>query len=395
MAASEERVALAGNEAAALAMKQISPDVVAAYPITPQTELMQGFAQYVADRDVETEMILVESEHSAMSAVIGASASGVRAMTATSANGLALMWEMLFIAAGYRLPIVMELVSRSLGGPINIHCDHSDAMGARETGWIQLFSENAQEVYDNTVMAVRIAEHEDVKTPVMVVQDGFITSHTTQVLLTLPDDAVKGFIGSYRPERTLSDFEHRATFGAMVLPDFYMQVKRQQAAAMAIAPAVMARVAEDYADLTGRQYQPIELYRMEDAELALVLLGSAAGTATAAIDELREDGVRVGMLKIRQFRPFPSAEVAEALSRTKAVAALERTLAFGSTLGPIAADVASSLIASPRIPPLANYVYGLGGRDLTVEDLEQVCGELAEIATTGKVKEPVRYVGID
>ena len=395
MAEHDERVALTGNEAGALAMKQIAPDVVAAYPITPQTELMQGFAQYVADRDVDTEMILVESEHSAMSAVIGASASGVRAMTATSANGLALMWELLFIAAGYRLPIVMELVSRSLGGPINIHCDHSDAMGARETGWIQLFSENAQEVYDNTLMAIRIAESEDVLAPVMIVQDGFITSHTTQVLSILPDEAAKGFVGSYRPGGSLSDFDHRPTYGAIVLPDFYMQIKRQQAAALAVAPSAMAQVADDYADLTGRRYQPIELYRMEDAELALVLLGSAAGTAAAAIDELREDGVRVGMVKIRQFRPFPSAEVAEALSRSKAVAALERTLAFGSTLGPIGADVASSLISSSRIPPLANYVYGLGGRDLTVEDLEEVCSQLAEVATTGKVKEPVRYVGVD
>ncbi len=281
------RVALTGNEAGALAMKQVRPDVVAGYPITPQTELMQQFALCVADGDVATDLVLVESEHSAMSAVIGASATGVRAMTAASANGLALMWEMLYIAAGYRLPISTMLVSRSLGGPINIHCDHSDAMGMRDTGWIMLFAETAQEAYDNGIMATRIAEHDRVRTPVMTVQDGFITSHTTQVLSVLTDEQVAEFVGVYRPERSLSNFKQPMTYGSIVLPDYYMDIKRQQADAVVNAPRFVEQVSEEYEELSGRKYDALEPYRMDDAQVALVLLGSAAGTAKDAIDIMR------------------------------------------------------------------------------------------------------------
>ncbi len=388
------RVALTGNEAGALAMKQVRPDVVAGYPITPQTELMQQFAQYVADGDVGTELVLVESEHSAMSAVIGASATGVRAMTATSANGLALMWEMLYIAAGYRLPISTMLVSRSLGGPLNIHCDHSDAMGMRDTGWIMLFAETAQEAYDNGVMATRIAEHERVRTPVMTVQDGFITSHTTQVLSVLTDDQVTDFVGVYRPERSLSNFEQPMTYGSIALPDYYMDIKRQQADAMSNAPRYVEQVAEEYAELSGRAYDPIELYRMDDAQVALVVLGSAAGTAKDAIDTMRDRGVAVGLLKVRMFRPFPHVEVAEALSRTRAICAMDRSLAMGAPMGPVASDVAASLAAGRRVPPIYNAVYGLGGRDITIEDFEGVIEEAAEVAVSGAPKAAVRYVGL-
>ena len=395
MAVHTERVALTGNEAGALAMKQIRPDVVAAYPITPQTELMQQFAQYVADGAVDTEMILVESEHSAMSAIIGAAATGVRAMTATSANGLALMWEMLYIAAGYRLPLTMMLVSRSLGGPINIHCDHSDAMGARDAGWIQLFAENAQEVYDNGLMAIRIAEHPDVLLPVMTVQDGFITSHTTAVVSTIDDGSVAEFVGRYRPERSLADLERPLTYGAIVLPDYYMDIKRQQAAVMDRVPGVVAQVAEEYADLTGRKYEPFEMYRMDDAEIAVVLLGSAAGTAKDAIDLIREEeGIRVGLVKVRVFRPFPSVEIAEVLARAGLVVAMDRAIAFGAPLGALAEDVAASLSMERRVPPLVNYIYGLGGRDITIEDFLDLFRESAEIAATGTVKERVRFVGL-
>ena len=389
-----ERVAMTGNEAGALAMKQVRPDVVAGYPITPQTELMQQFAQYVADGESETELILVESEHSAMSAVIGASATGVRAMTATSANGLALMWEMLYIAAGYRLPISTMLVSRSLGGPINIHCDHSDAMGMRDTGWIMLFAETAQEAYDNGIMATRIAERDEVRLPVMTVQDGFITSHTTQVLSILTDEQVTEFVGVYRPQKSLSNFEQPMTYGAIVLPDFYMDVKRQQAEAMNNAPRFVEQVGEEYADLTGRKYDAIEPYRMDDAQIALVILGSAAGTAKDAIDIMRERGIAVGLLKVRMFRPFPHVEVAEALSRTRAICVLDRSLAMGAPMGPLAEDVAASLVPGRRVPPLYNAVYGLGGRDISIADFEGVIEEAAEVAQTGAPKATVRYVGL-
>ena len=388
------RVALTGNEAGALAMKQVRPDVVAGYPITPQTELMQQFALCVADGDVATDLVLVESEHSAMSAVIGASATGVRAMTATSANGLALMWEMLYIAAGYRLPISTMLVSRSLGGPINIHCDHSDAMGMRDTGWIMLFAETAQEAYDNGIMATRIAEHDRVRTPVMTVQDGFITSHTTQVLSVLTDEQVAEFVGVYRPERSLSNFKQPMTYGSIVLPDYYMDIKRQQADAVVNAPRFVEQVSEEYEELSGRKYDALEPYRMDDAQVALVLLGSAAGTAKDAIDIMRERGVAVGLLKVRMFRPFPHVEVAEALSRTRAICVMDRSLAMGAPMGPLASDVASSLATGRRVPPLYNAVYGLGGRDITIEDFEGVIEEAAEVAIAGAPKVPVRYVGL-
>jgi pyruvate ferredoxin oxidoreductase alpha subunit len=389
-----ERVALTGNEAGALAMKQVCPDVVAGYPITPQTELMQQFASYVADGRSKTELVLVESEHSAMSAVIGASATGVRAMTATSANGLAFMWEMLFIAAGYRLPVVMHLVSRSLGGPLNIHCDHSDAMGARETGWIQLFSENAQQAYDNGIIAVRLAEHDDVRLPVMVVQDGFITSHTTQVLDVMDDPPVAEFVGVYRPSESLSNIERPMTFGAILLPDYYMEVKRQEAEAMAEAPRVLAMISEEYAELTGRRYDAFETYRLDDADIALVMLGSAAGTAKDAVDELCDRGIRVGLVSVRMYRPFPSVEIADALSRVQAIGVFDRSLAFGAPLGPLASDVASSLARARQVPPLASYVYGLGGRDIGTDDFVDVGRDLAQVAASGTVKEPIRFVGV-
>lgn len=389
-----ERVALTGNEAGALAMKQVCPDVVAAYPITPQTELMQQFATYVADGQSKTELILVESEHSAMSAVVGASATGVRAMTATSANGLAFMWEMLFIAAGYRLPVVMYLVSRSLGGPLNIHCDHSDAMGARETGWIQLFCENAQQVYDNGIMAVRLAEHPDVRLPVMVVQDGFITSHTTQVLEVMEDSPVAEFVGKYRPEESLTNLERPITYGAVLLPDYYMEVKRQEAAAMAEVPRVLALISEEYAELTGRRYEAFETYRLDDAEIALVMLGSAAGTAKDAVDVLRDEGIRVGVVSVRMYRPFPAVELGEVLSRMQAIGVFDRALAFGGPLGPLASDIAASLARWRQIPPLVSYVYGLGGRDIDVEDFVEVGRDLVSTAASGVVKESVRFVGV-
>jgi pyruvate ferredoxin oxidoreductase alpha subunit len=394
MSGTTERSALTGNEAAALAIRQVAPDVVAAYPITPQTELMQQFAQYVADGEVQTEMVLAESEHSAMSAVVGASAAGVRAMTATSANGLAFMWEMLFIAAGYRLPIVMALVNRSVGGPLNIHGDHSDAMGARDTGWLQVFSENAQEVYDNLIMAVRIAEHPELRLPVIVSQDGFITSHTTQVVEVLPDDEVAAWVGRYRPQRSLSNLAQPMTYGAVAPPDYYMEIKRQQTQAMAEAPRVIAGVADDFAALSGRRYDPFELYRMEEAEVAMVVLGSAAGTAKDAVDVLHADGIRAGLLKLRVFRPFPAVEMADALVGIRAIGVFDRAAAFGAPLSPVASDVAGSLMAARQVPLLVNYIYGLGGRDIVVEDFVEAGEELAQAAIAGAVKAPMRFVGL-
>lgn len=382
------RTALTGNDSVAEALRQIDPDVIAAYPITPQTELMHKFADFVSNGQVTTKFVLVESEHSAMSCVIGASAAGCRCVTATSANGLALMWEMIYIAASLRLPIVMAVVNRALSGPINIHCDHSDSMGARDSGWIQLFSENCQEAYDNTIQAVRIAENSNVILPVMVMLDGFIVSHTTEVLEILPDEAVKEFIGEYEPDYYLLNPDHPITVGPLDLTDYYFEHKRQQVEAMEAAPAVITEVAEQFEQLTGRHYEFIEKYRLDDAKVAIVVLGSAAGTAKAVVDMLREEGKPVGMIKMRMFRPFPVDEMVDALSGLGAVAVFDRSASFGAMGGPVYLETLAALRGKEI--PMMNCIYGLGGRDMTPGLIEPIFEDLL----AGNVEPRVRYVGI-
>ena len=382
--------ALTGNEAAAYAMKQIDPDVVPAYPITPQTELMQTFAQYVADGAVQTEMILVESEHSAMSAGVGASAAGARVMIATSANGLALMWEIVYITASSRLPIVMAVVNRALSGPINIHADHSDSMGCRDTGWIQLYSENCQEVYDNMVQALRIAEHKDVLLPVMSTHDGFIISHTVERVDALEDEEVKKFVGEYKSLYPLLDVSKPVTYGPLDLPDYYFEHKKQQAEAMKIAKRVIIEVGKEYGELSGRSYGFFDEYYTEDAEYIVIALGSAAGTAKAAVDDLRAMGKKVGVIKLRVFRPFPAPELVQALSNAKAVAVLDRSEGFSGIGGPVFQEVRSALYRKADMP-VSGYVYGLGGRDITPEMIAGVFGDLKE----GRIyEEEANHLGV-
>jgi len=390
---SKKLVALTGNDAAAYAMKQIDPDVVAAYPITPQTSLMEKFAQYVADGEIDTEMVLVESEHSAMSACVGASAAGARVMTATSSQGLALMWEVCYIAAGYRLPIVMPLVNRALSGPINIHCDHSDAMGVRDSGWIQLWAENAQEVYDNLLQAIRIAENADVLLPVIVNFDGFIISHAIENMYVYDDAEIKKFVGGYKPRYTLLDPAKPTTFGGFDLPDYYFEHRRQMADAMAKSAKVIADVAREFSKICGREYKFIEGYKLEDAEIAIVALGSTVGTARAVVDELREKGVKAGILKIRMFRPFPENEIADALKHLKAVAVLDRADALNAVGGPLFDEIRAALYKRSTIP-VVNYIYGLGGRDMGLVEINKVYADLDEIAKTGKIKELMTYLGV-
>jgi len=388
----KELMALTGNEAAAYAMKQINPDVVAAYPITPQTELMQTFAQYVADGLVDTELVAVESEHSAMSACVGAAAAGARTMTATSSQGLALMWEILYIASGLRLPIVMSVVNRALSAPINIHGDHSDAMGARDAGWIQLWSENAQEVYDNVLQAMRIAE--EVFLPVMVNYDGFIISHGVEVVETFSDDVVKAFVGERKSPYKLLDVDYPITVGGLDLQDYYMEHKRSQAEAMRTAMPTILKVAEEFAKISGRKYGAIEQYRLDDAELAVVSLGSSCGTSKDAIDELREERIKAGLLKIRVFRPFPWEEIKSALAGKKAIAVLDRAEGMSGVGGPVFQEIRSCLYDLPQSPPIVNYIYGLGGRDVDVEDIKKVFRDLLPIAEVGKVEDFYRYLGV-
>ena len=388
------RERLSGNEAAAIAMKQINPDVVAAFPITPSTEIPQYFSTFVSNGSVDTEFVAVESEHSAMSACIGAEAAGARAMTATSANGLSLMWEMIYIASSLRLPIVMSLVNRAVSGPLNIHNDHSDAMGVRDAGWIMLFSENNQEAYDNLLMAHRIAEHKDVKLPLMVCQDGFITSHSIENIELLEDDKVKEFVGTYKPEHYLLNSKEPMAIGPLDLQSYLFEHKFQQAEAMRNAKKVIKDVSEDFEKLTGRKYSFFEEYKLDDAEIAIVCMNSTAGTTKYVVDNLREKGVKAGLLKIRMFRPFPAEEVAKALSHLKAVAVLDKADSLNGAGGALFEDVVSSMYVNKNTVPTVNYVYGIGGRDTTSYNIEGVFNDLSEIAKTGEINNPYRYFGV-
>ena len=388
------RERLSGNEAAATAMKQINPDVVAAFPITPSTEIPQYFSTFVANGAVDTEFVAVESEHSAMSACIGAEAAGARAMTATSANGLSLMWEMIYIASSLRLPIVLSLVNRAVSGPLNIHCDHSDAMGVRDAGWIMLFSENNQEAYDNTLMAHRIAENENVLLPLMICQDGFITSHSIENIELEEDSEVKKFVGEYHPKHYLLNDKEPMAIGPLDLQGFLFEHKAQQAEAMKAAKDVILDVAKDFEKWTGRHYGLFEEYMLDDCEMAIVCMNSTAGTTKAVVNDLRKKGIKAGLLKIRVYRPFPSEEVAKALKDIKAVAVLDKADSLNAMGGALFQDVASSMYVAGNQVPMVNYVYGIGGRDTTTKDIESVYSDLAEIVKNGKVENPYRYLGL-
>ena len=388
------RERLSGNEATAVAMKQINPDVVAAFPITPSTEIPQYFSTFVANGEVDTEFVAVESEHSAMSATIGAEAAGARAMTATSANGLSLMWEMIYIASSLRLPIVMALVNRAVSGPLNIHNDHSDAMGVRDAGWIMLFSENNQEAYDNMLMAHKIAENKNVLLPLMVCQDGFITSHSIENIQLETDEEVKKFIGEYHPEHYLLNDKEPIAVGPLDLQSFLFEHKAGQAEAMRNAKQVIKEVAEEFEKWTGRKYGFFEEYMLDDAEIAIVCMNSTAGTTKAVVNQLREKGVKAGLLKIRMFRPFPVDEVAEALSHLKAVAILDKADSLNGAGGALFEDVTSAMYVNKKQVPMVNYVYGIGGRDTTEAQIESVYNDLQKIAETGNIENPYRYLGL-
>ena len=388
------RERLSGNEASAIAMKQINPDVVAAFPITPSTEIPQYFSTFVSNGKVDTEFIAVESEHSAMSACIGAEAAGARAMTATSSNGLAYMWEMIYIASASRLPIVMPLVNRALSGPLNIHNDHSDAMGIRDSGWIMLFSENNQEAYDNLIMAHRIAEHKDVMLPLAVCQDGFITSHSIENIELIEDDKVKEFVGTYKPEHYLLNSKEPIAVGPMDLQAYLFEHKYQQSQAMKNAKKVILEVAKDFEKMTGRKYELFESYKLEDAEIAIVCMNSTAGTTKVVVDELREKGIKAGLLKLRVFRPFPAEEIAKALENVKAVAVLDKADSLNACGGALFTDVTSGMYVNNCSVPTVSYIYGIGGRDTTTKDILSVYEDLQEIVKNKKIDNPYRYLGV-
>jgi pyruvate ferredoxin oxidoreductase alpha subunit len=383
-----------GNEIMAEAMRQIEPDVVAAYPITPATEIMQIFSQFVSDGTVKTEYVAVESEHSAMSATIAASAAGARAMTGTSSQGLCLMWEMLYIASGLRLPVVMAEVNRALSAPINIHSDHSDTMGARDSGWIQIYSENSQEAYDNMIQAIRIAEL--AKLPTLVTTDGFIISHCMEVVEVYPDDDVKEFIGDYKPDRYLLDIKRPYTLGSITLQDYYFEHRYQLAKAMIDAKCIILDVAKSFKKKFGRKYDFYETYMLDDAEIAIIIMGSTSGTVKVVVDELREKGIKAGLLKIRIYRPFPVDQIAKDLAHLKVIAVMDRADSCSGSFAPLYLDIISSFYVSEILNvKIVNYIYGLGGREISTAHIFDIYKTLDKIALgLEKPFKQVEYVNL-
>jgi len=389
-----KRIITTGASAMAVALKQIVPDVFSAFPITPQTIIIEEFSQFIHDGVLDTELITVESEHSALSACIGAAAAGARAMTATSSAGLALMWELLGVASGMRLPVVMIDVNRALSAPINIGCDHSDSMGAKESGWIQFYSENSQEGYDNLIQAIRIAEDENVRLPAMVMIDGFITSHCVESIEILEDNQVKEFVGENHSIYSLLDLANPKTFGPYQTSDFYFETKKQEADALRDSLSIIKSISKEFEKISYRNQPIIDKYMMNDAEFAIMVLGSTAGTTKSVIDEIRKSKIKVGLIKPRVFRPFPKDEILKATRKLKALAIMDRSDSFGGFGGPLFNEVRSCLYESTNRPIILNYIFGLGGRDTGKEDITKVFNDLYDVASNGKIKNLVNYLGV-
>ena len=385
---------MSGNEAVAYAIRQINPDVMPAFPITPSTEIPQMVSTYIANGKIDTEFIPVESEHSAMSAAIGSEAAGARTLTATSSAGLALMWEELLLAASNRMPIALALVNRTLSGPININCDHTDGMGARDTGWIQIYSENNQEAYDNFIQAFPIAEDKRVHLPIMICQDGFITSHAVENIELLEDEPVKKFVGEYIPAEFLLNPDKPIAVGPYSVSNYAMEARKNQEIAMENSKEVILEVAKKFAEMSGREYGLFEEYKTSDADFIMLIMGSAAGTAKEAVDELRQQGKKVGVLKLRVFRPFPEKEIAEALKNCKAVAVMDRCESYNGNSGPLGSEVVAGLYRNKVIIEAVNYIYGLAGRDFTVENAKEIFAELEAVTLGEKQAEQHKYIGL-
>jgi pyruvate ferredoxin oxidoreductase alpha subunit len=379
------------NEAMAEAMRQINPDVVAAYPITPSTEIVQIFSQFVADGLVDTEFVPVESEHSAASACVGAAAAGARVMTATASQGLALMNEVLFVAPALRLPIVICEINRTLSAPINIHCDHSDTMDQRDTGWMQFYAEDSQEAYDLVIQAMKIAE--EALLPAMVSADGFILSHSLERIKMLEDKEVQDFIGEHKTPFSVLDTDHPITVGALDLQDYYFEHKRAAAEAMRQTYPVIKKVFKEFEKKFERKYNLVEEYQMKDAKKAIVLMGSTAGTAKEVVDSLRADGEKAGIVKVCTFRPWPTEEVNQALRGADFVAVMDRAEGMSGFGAPLFTEVRSSLYDEERKPDIYGYVYGLGGRDVTPGDITKVFDDLKK-AESGEKVERNSYLGV-
>ncbi|MHA1627054.1 MAG: pyruvate ferredoxin oxidoreductase [Candidatus Asgardarchaeia archaeon] len=390
-----KRVGLNGDSAVALAAKQCNVDFIAAYPITPQTIIVERLSDYVYDGELDAAFVPVESEHSALSACVGASLTGARVFTATASQGLALMYEILYIASSLRTPIVMALGNRAFSAPINIHASHDDAYAARDAGWIELFSENVQEAYDLTIQAFKIAEDEEVLLPAIVNLDGFVLTHSLEQLYIFDDEDVKKFLPPKYPIYKYNlDFEKPYTYGPLAFFDYYIELKRQQAEAMKNAYKVAKKVFKEFSEYSGREYKPIKTYGMEDAEVAVVSLGSTSGTVRYVAKKLREKGEKVGSISLTLYRPFPINEFLEAVKGVKILAVMDRSYSFGSPSAPLFSDISSTLINEKERPMLFNVIYGLGGRDFTACHAEEVFKRAKEYAEKGEVTEREVWVGV-
>ncbi|WP_321313785.1 2-oxoacid:ferredoxin oxidoreductase subunit alpha [Halarcobacter sp.] len=373
-----------GNTCNAQAFRQAGVDVVAAYPITPSTNTVENYATMHANGYVDGEFVMVESEHAAMSACVGAAAAGGRVATATSSQGCALMVEVLYQCAGMRLPAVLCLVNRALAAPLNVNGDHSDMYLTRDSGWIQVDAFNAQDAYDLTLMSFKIGEHKDVRLPVISNQDGFLTSHTAQTVRPLPDKVAYEFVGDYVQVNAMLDFSKPVTHGVQTEHDWHFEHKAKQHAALQGSLPVVEEIFKEFKELTGREYNIVETHKMDDAEVAIVCLGTTYETATIAADELREQGIKAGVIAPRLFRPFPLVQLAQKLQNVKALACMDRS-APGGTVGALYNEVAGALINTPARPVLRNLIYGLGGRDITVNELKEIFTNLDTDAKNGKL----------
>ena len=402
----QEITAMNGDEAVAFAVKQCDVDVVAAYPITPQTIIVEKFSEYVANGEVLTEFVCTESEHSAMTACLAASATGARTFTASASAGLALMHEMLFVTSGSRAPVVMAVANRALSSPLNIHGDHSDSMAERDSGWIQIYVENAQEAYDSTIQAFRIAEDIGVSLPIIVGLDGFTISHTLERTDILPEEVVKGFVGERQFPMVLThegktvpfklDTENPMLMGPNVSPNYYFEFKRQQEEAMRNALKKIQEINAEYAKLSGRSYGNglIDPYKLEDAEIAVVVVGSTAGTLKVIVDQLRQEGIKAGILRLRTFRPFPYEDLKNSLKNVKIVAVMDKSMSPGGLGAAVFSEVRNALYDLKQQPTIVNYIFGLGGRDSSPRDLRRVFEDLLRMAKTGQVDKQVHYLGL-
>jgi pyruvate ferredoxin oxidoreductase alpha subunit len=402
----QETIAMNGDEAVAFAVKQCDVDVVAAYPITPQTIIVEKFSEYVANGEVHTEFVCTESEHSAMTACLSAAATGARTFTASASAGLALMHEMLFVTSGSRVPVVMAVANRALSAPLNIHGDHSDSMAERDSGWIQIYAENAQEAYDSIIQAFKIAEDVGVSLPIIIGIDGFTISHTLERVDILSEDTVKTYVGERQLPLVLThegktvpfrlDPENPMTMGPNALQNYYFEFKRQQEEGMRNALKKIQEVNTEYAQISGRAYGNglIDAYKLEDAEIAIVCIGSTAGTLKVIVDQLRQEGIKAGVLRLRTFRPLPVEDLRNALKNIKVVAVMDKSMSPGGLGAAVFNEVRNALYDLKQRPIMVNYIFGLGGRDYSPRDLRRVFEDIANIAKTGQVDKQVHYLGL-